>query len=1425
MCLSCALLLLLVCCLGGSAAPAGREVSVGDAFARGSEDGLRWSVGTAAVRMAFDCREGKLQLAELQNTLTDTPCDYAEPGALSPPFALDAAPLAGTFVTAALWSGHVAPGATADPGTQRLQVRAGDLLGFCATTRADDGGAGLDWPTTVAYEGGEAFRSAEDAELAQGPVWYTYVQATGTGCLEQLGETVEIAPGVKARVPEGYRAPGECPKLGGTSFELLNALTLVRVWKAPHDGVVLLSGPATHVGGGSPVEVSIVGVTEAPRRAEGAEAAGWKLDRGEARQVAVGGRPAAQLLLELSRGALTATLRLTAHPGTSILRQTVELHNAGAEAQGLAAPAPLTLRLPLRADGAYTHYWLCGGTSRPNQGQLRSAPVAASYHQALIGEKSDNYVPWTALLGEGGSGAGLLVALDYLGTWNLSLDREGSGPLYLTASLPALATYSLQPGETLALPPITLGVFRGDLDDMGVRVYDWQYRYLWDYTNADYYARTKWAVAWFACSRNLQEQFAARLAGLDMDADLMRELGFEMLWDDAGWSKYPGWPEDSYASVFRPTYEGPDYSHTLRYLAKMDMPWLLWFAGRPSAGLMDGKAGAWGDFQWRTDGVGRFGPAADRAYREHIEHFLTTNPRCSYHTCDGGSRFAHQFEVQRLADVNYLSDLGRGDETNHYFSYLELPDKWLDILDPLLNGTRYDPATSRRQLTMAPGWGFSAAPADHEALRRSNEIYRYLRREGVVGRHSYTFHPAVEGDSEIYYAQRTGHDRTKACIVLKHRAAGEVTVRPRGLLPEHTYSVGYECGRQTESRTGADLMDGGIVLRDPEPGELIYLGLPHRPGAGSDTVAPTAPGRVLSRRETNIGHPGVGIYWSPGSDDNWLGFYEVRRGERVLGKVSVGTYYFDHAEGWDAGVHYAVRAVDGDGNASEWTESQRLPDEPLSAWALGGHFSGTGRDGWSAEASTDGLSFSPMAFVHPAKSPAGDLGGTPNQVGGVEGYWEAAGTARVGRGWQQASAQARCVRSWRAPRDGTVRILGRAMKEVYHQDRGGPLRVQILRDSEPIWPQGGFADVPLNDLVGATHDVTAPVRAGDTIRFVLDRSDAPEDALLAWMPRITYTDEAPPASAASVVRILCGADEAFTDSQGNVWSADAHFTGGHATRTDVAIAGAQPTEADRALYACGRVGDQFGYAIPLQPGLYTLRLKLAEPEHEWAFERPMNLSINGRQVLADFDVCQAARGPRRAYERVFRYLVPGADGSLHLDFTSGSEPGQPIEDALVQAIEVLPEDRSVLRINCGAEVPYVDWNSLEWSADAAAGGALRSEAPVAQASPTLHDQRLYQTARCGADLRYSVPVVPGLYTVHLKFAELWLPEAGKRPLHIEVNGRRVRESWDPATAAGQVGMAADLRIADVAPDSKGCISLRILAAGGSDAIVQAIEVL
>ena len=118
--------------------------------------------------------------------------------------------------------------------------------------------------------------------------------------------------------------------------------------------------------------------------------------------------------------------------------------------------------------------------------------------------------------------------------------------------------------------------------------------------------------------------------------------------------------------------------------------------------------------------------------------------------------------------------------------------------------------------------------------------------------------------------------------------------------------------------------------------------MPNRPRSGADKVAPEEPGRAFSRRETNIGHTGVGVYWSPGTDDTGISYYEVRRDDRVLGKVATGTYYFDHAPGWSPQARYAVRAVDGDGNASPWRTAEPLADEPLEAACLGGHFAEAG---------------------------------------------------------------------------------------------------------------------------------------------------------------------------------------------------------------------------------------------------------------------------------------------------------------------------------------------------------------------------------------------------------------------------------------------------------------------------------------------------
>ncbi len=81
-----------------------------------------------------------------------------------------------------------------------------------------------------------------------------------------------------------------------------------------------------------------------------------------------------------------------------------------------------------------------------------------------------------------------------------------------------------------------------------------------------------------------------------------------------------------------------------------------------------------------------------------------------------------------------------------------------------------------------------------------------------------------------------------------------------------------------------------------------------------------------------------------------------------------------------------------------------------------------------------------------------------------------------------------------------------------------------------------------------------------------------------------------------------------------------------------------------------------------------------------------------------------------------------------------------------------------------------------------------------------------------------------MYAVHLKFAELWLPRPGERPMDITINGRLVRKSWDPAAAAGRIGMAADIRLDDITPDKEGHITIGFCATGANDAILQAIEI-
>lgn len=1149
----------------------------------------------------------------------------------------------------------------------------------------------------------------------------------------------------------------------------------------------------------------------------------WTVRQAVVSQQSSGGQPVVQLEILLENEAIINHFFLMAYPGSSVIRQWVELENKGNKPVKLDSSL-FTVPITAHSASPLTHYWMVGGNSKVDQGKMHQDTLKGAYKRTIQGRSTSSFIPWTAFHREGGANDGWFAALEYLGGWELTVNPTPHQEQWLlSATVPDLAAMSLEPNKKIALPALTLCSFAGSLDEMTVQSYNWQYRYLWDYTNMAYYAKPKWLGPWTYAAQNLQEQFGGRLAYLDMNAEVMRTMGFEMLWDDAGWSSHSGMPPDNYGSVFAPTYEGPDFNQTRHFLNKMGMGWLAWFAGRPSPGIMSSKVGAWGDFEWRSDAVGFPNWKADRDWREKILRFLDAYPGSSFHTCSGGSSYSHTFDIQRYANTNYFADGGRGPLTNYFFSYIEPPDKWVDIIEPFSKGGAYDRATARQSLTMVPFWGLKASPKDRELIREDLDTYKYLLKEGVAGRWSYMFHPEIKGDDVFHYAQRISYDRLKSCIIIKHQAPENVLVFPNGLVAGHKYEIAFDQVQEKTERTGADLMKNGILLKKALPGELIYLGLPKRPRSNSDKVPPTAPGSAFKKQEVNIGYSGMGVYWSAGTDNNWVSYYEVRRNNIILDKVSTGTYYFDRSEGWGLQNSYEIRTIDGDGNTSGWIAAVPIPGLAVSVSALGGLFDQQGRDGWLAEQTKDGLTFQPMKWIPPLKTSSADEGGTPNQPGGIEGWWEGDQGTRLGRAWMRSSRTIASVRTWVAPKAGNVRIVSRVMREWYRQAAGTPMRARILKGVQPVWPVDSWAIIKLNDITGLTHDLILDVQKGDSIRFVLDRSDHPEIDIVAWMPRIEYQESlAPTQQKGREVRMICGSNQSYTDQSGNLWAKDAYFSGGRARSTASVIEGGDDTN----LYRWGRTGKKFAYSIPVPQGLYTVRLLFAEPEFERIYARPLNVSINGREVLKNHDIRQDARAFRQAKDQVFRNIASNSEGKIMLAFSGGFDPYQLSRDAIIQGIEILPEAENVHRINCGSETDFVDWNSFIWSKDSlfSSGEVLRSVSEVKQATPTLYDQHLYQTASAGKELLYTVSVSPGLYNVQLKFAELWLKKAGLRQMDIFINNRKIWKAWDPATAAGETGMAIDLRAVHISPDNKGKITIRVKAVGENDAILQGIQI-
>ena len=269
----------------------------------------------------------------------------------------------------------------------------------------------------------------------------------------------------------------------------------------------------------------------------------------------------------------------------------------------------------------------------------------------------------------------------------------------------------------------------------------------------------------------------------------------------------------------------------------------------------------------------------------------------------------------------------------------------------------------------------------------------------------------------------------------------------------------------------------------------------------------------------------------------------------------------------------------------------------------------------------------------------------------------------------------------------------------------------------------------------------------------------------------------PPLSqtSSSDVLILAGSSARnYTDQLGHVWAADRFFDGGEPwqvryrriLRTD-----------DPQLFLTARQGGEFGYDIPIDPGLYELRLYFAETfygndnsEGGGESSRMFDVSANGVPLLTDFDPLSDAGGSNTADVRVFTGISPAADGKLHLRFRNH---WQLKGVAFVNGIQLTrTEDKSMLPIRWVAASSAVeDQAGRLWLPDQFVQGGRRRE--LGEVVSGTDDPELYKSERYG-NFSYAIPVArDATYSLTLYFSEHWfgVPNFGGSGTSFE--GRRV----------------------------------------------------
>ncbi len=265
------------------------------------------------------------------------------------------------------------------------------------------------------------------------------------------------------------------------------------------------------------------------------------------------------------------------------------------------------------------------------------------------------------------------------------------------------------------------------------------------------------------------------------------------------------------------------------------------------------------------------------------------------------------------------------------------------------------------------------------------------------------------------------------------------------------------------------------------------------------------------------------------------------------------------------------------------------------------------------------------------------------------------------------------------------------------------------------------------------------------------------------------------------------------------FAADEFYSGGttYANSNTVSTSGVA-NAAPAAVYQSERFGNLTYTFTGLTAGTtYTVRLHFAEIYFNSAGSRVFNVSVNGAQVLKNFDI-YATAGANVAVVRDFT-ATASSSGTIAVQYVSVTN------NAKSSGLEILPTSAPVapvappaststsqsptalMQIDSGGNAvsPFVA-DTLYSGGTAYSTTNTVSTSGIANAAPAA----VYQSERFGNfTYTFNGLTASAPYTVRLHFAEIYFTSSGSRLFNVLVNGSQVLGNFDVFAAAGGANLA------------------------------------